>query len=228
MAPKTKIQIDPLKAQYKTLKEINQRIRYISDVYYMAFNNFIYMHSNVEFLEKVAIIHNTIDISSYQGIMYLPNELFNFTKEAKMTKLITNDLQSSIHLGQIENDEMNIKLNRIYIPNDEVKEEDNINLTIIPKMYTKFHHYFNEINDLKYELISLNDTESISKNSMVFINTPLCTLSLSKNLFGSLKKENVLSYHMFSSKEDSNKIYVIYKEENEEMNIYTLCAYLNM
>jgi hypothetical protein len=186
------------------------------------------MHSNVEFIEKIAIIHNSLDISSYQGIMYLPNELFNFTKEARVTKLIANDLQSSVHLGQVENDDINIKLNRIYIPNDEIKEKDSINLNIIPKMYTKFHHHFNSINDLQYESISTDDTMSIVKNGIVIINTALCALSLSKNLFGSLRKDDVLSYHIFPSTEEGNKVYAIYKEENEEMTIYTLCAYLNI
>ena len=228
MATKTKAPVEPLKSQYSLLKNINQKLKYISDVYYIAFNNKIYMHSNVDFIEKIAMVKDDLNLSSYQGIMYLPNTLFEFTKNAKSTKLITNDLQNSIHLGQNDNDDIFIKLNRIYIPNNNISEEDSINLNIIPKMYTKFNNYFNNINELTFITLSEEIVYDITKNNIININDSVYNLIISRNLFTSIKKEDKLSYSIISSLDMNNKFYVIYKEESEDMYIFTLCAYLNM
>ena len=221
--------IEPLKSQYKILKDINQKLKCISDVYYISFENTIYLHSNVDFIEKICIINKDIDISCYSGIMYLPNELFIFTKEAKITKLTTTELQSSIILGQLEKEDVQIKLNRVYIPNDEIKEEDNIKVNIIPKMYSKFHNYFNNINELYFDVIDNVTISSIIKNNVITINDNDRVFSISKNLFSSLKKEDKLYYSILPKEvESENKMYVVYKEETDIMSIYTLCAYLNI
>jgi len=220
---------EPLKAQYRTLKEINQKLKLISDVYYISFNNRIYLHSNVDFIEKIAVLNNDVNLFGYSGIMYLPNELFMFNKDAKIGKLTITELQSSIILGQIENDEIQIKLNKIYIQNNELKEEDNVNFNIIPKMYSKFHNYFDIINSLDFNIIDEESILGMTKNSMVTIADNRGVITLSKNLFSTLKKEDKLYYAILPKEiENENKMYVVYKEENSFISIYTLCAYLNI
>lgn len=225
-------QEDPLKLQYKSLVKINQRLKYISDVYYISYNNMIFMHSLVDFIEKIAVIKDSLNISSYRGIMYLPNQLFCFTKEAKVTKLTAAETTDKIILGQTDDDKATIELNKIYQFNDKLKEDDIISNNIIPQMYSRLHTIIKDVDKYKFKDISPEIVLSIIDNNLASIvdEESGILLSISKNIFHSIKKEDTLQYTILPLKDESlkNKSYVLYKKDTKEMTIYTIIAYLNL
>ena len=220
-----------LKTQYKPLVKINQKLKNICDVYYISHKNVIFMHSLVDFVEKIGIVNEDIDISLYKGIMYLPNKFFEFTKEAKITKLTTKETNDTIDLGQTD-DELSLTLNKLYIPNDNIREDDIINVDIIPQMYSKIDLVLNNMDKCLFKSINESAVLDIVKNRIVtiFDEEAKILLSLSKNIFPSIKKEDSIQYAVLPIKDENlkNKSYILYREYTEEISIYTLCAYLNI
>jgi len=221
------------KIQYKNLEAINKRLKYICDVFYISPHNTIYMHSIIPFIEKIAFINNNVDISEYTDIMYLPNTLFDFTKNAKKTKLSIINESNNIKLGQKDTD-LELILNKLNSPSNITDiENQNIQKNIIPKMYSKLNLFLNDlykINSLKFTSITSDEIELICSNNIINIKEESLILSLTKNLFQSIKKEDNLSYSVLSIIDEyyKNKKYVLYKKETDIITIYTLCAYLTM
>ena len=224
-----KAPIDPLKTQFKALKEINQRLKNICDVYYISQTGKIYMHSLVPFIEKIAELDTPEDISLYSSIMYLPNQLFEFTKVAKSTKLLASETSDSINLGQ-EDSEEHITLNKIYVPNPDSCESEIVSNVVIPQMYHQLQKILINLHDYVFIDIGEEDTLDIINNQMISIADPSGYIALTKNLFPSIKKGDSLQYTILPMKDDrlKEKRYVLFKKKTSDMTIYTLCAYLTI
>ena len=198
MSKKELTESERYKKEYSTLVNINQRLKTISDCYYISHNNTIYMKSLVPFIEKTIVLHDDImnEQSLFNGAMIMPNAFFEFTKNAKKTKLTINPTLESIYLGQCDNTDISHKINIVNI--DPRIDNDFLNSQIIPSMYKRFFtlsdNCYTKYDDYDvYYDISKDDIEVLLDSEPVYISLYNAPLTLTKQLVLDLKKEDSLS-----------------------------------
>jgi len=223
--------------EYNILKAINQKMKEIADVY-VVYNGMIEIHSLIPYIEKYAIINNGI-MECYNNLSILPNELFNFTKLAKKSKLQYNETLDHVILS--DNSEVtegkehasDIKLSKFISENnsgaiDPAIYAQHIIETITPKFYNHADILFTK--DTNYVATSQDTVKMLVDNEPIIINDGLRSMTITRNLFPTLKKTDQLSYAILD-KIDSDipqKFYAIFKEQSEYITIYTLGAFITI
>lgn len=212
------------KKQFSNLYELNQRLKHISDVYYISHDNRLFMHSNIDFIEKYGFIKS--DVSAFHGCMILPNKLFEFGKGLKKSKL---KIYKFIDKYQFEDqDGVMLDINRI-IQNNEIdksREEDYIRKDLIPKLYKKFFELFPDmdfVNNPNFVNIGEEMVMKLVEPDAVTIKNGSMNYIITKNLFFDIKKEDEVSI-LFNVHHTDYKIYNIFKQDTSIYDLYTLTA----
>ena len=221
---------EPIIDQFKYITEINQKMKLISEIYYIDRSGTIYMKSLVPFIEKIAFLQPQIEdkIIQYLDCIYLPNQFFKFSKNAKKTKLTYIDEMDKIILGQNDNnDKLEINKGGRLITNNE-QYLNYINENFINRFYTKYSIIKNYINDPEYIQLSDNIINDIINNHCVYHVVDDSLITLTKNLFMDIKPSDQIFIKIANEKEEGfeNKRFVIYKMINNLMTTYTITAYI--
>ena len=198
MAKKELTEAELHKKEYGVLVNINQRLKNICECYYISYGNYIYVKSLVSFIEKVVVLHDDVcnSLSLFKGAMVMPNAFFDFTKNAKKTKLTINPTLESVYLGQNDNDEITHKIN---IVNQNQESDDGfINTQITPSMYKRFFTLVDDcyvrFDDCEtYYDISEEELEALVNAEPIYLSIHGKPLTFTKQLVLDLKKGDTLA-----------------------------------
>lgn len=232
------------KKQFTNLYELNQRLKLISDVYYISHANELYMHSTVDFIEKFGRLN--IDVHAFFGCMILPNKLFEFKKKLKMSKLRIFKFNDKYEFHDQDGDILEINRLIPHVSYDDEsafialieKEKELIRTNIIPKMYRKYFEiiplssskdksdiiksgtyedniHFENLGEENVKILLLPEAVTIMNGGISFI--------ITKNIFFDIKKDDVLSVS-FDISHTEYKMYNVFKQSNKHYQLYTLTA----
>ena len=228
MAKKELTEEEKFKKQYSELVKINQKLKNISEGYYISYDGNIYLKSLVPFIEKFIHLANPESINKLYGSMIMPNSLFDFTKNAKKTKLTILETESKIHFGQNDCDELQYTVN---VVNDNLQiDSDFIKAKIIPQMYKRFFTLNNdeyiqyEDNDIFHPL-SENEIEALSNSNVVYLEFNNTILTLTKQLFLDIKKDDKISIRRVCYKNIDNgkyRVFYMFKQTTDLYDVYTI------
>ncbi len=206
---------DLLFKQYGKIKDVNQRLKYISDIYYIGNNRRIYMKSIIPFIEKFAVVNDNIDISAYAGSLLLPNKTYGFTSTAKKSKLDANYYMDTIVLSDTTLDDVKLAINLV--------QEDT-------KPFSSFYKNLDLIIDnIKGPFITLSE-DNLNKlitSEVVYIPYENTNFTITRNIFLCIKKTDSIDYKILDAIDPTNDIkkYVLFKKNTDLMTIYTLTAF---
>ena len=222
-------EFDILKKEYGALVNLNQRLKNVCEIYYIAYSNIIYMKSLVPFIEKIAILNDGDLLNNYKGILYLPNQLFDFTKNAKKTKLTITQTDSTIYLGQNDNDDVAISLKRGISPIKEVIEGEHlfVNDKILPEFYSRYFEIMQNVKADKLEYLALSESmvEDISSAKFIELYINDNYVPITKQLLLDIKKnDDVFIAEVPISDVNENKMYYLLKNVNDIYTSYTLMS----
>ena len=232
MAKKELTEEDIIKKQYTQLNKINQRLKNVSDGYYISYDGTIYMSSLVSFIEKFIKLHKPEDIEKFHGCMILPNEFFQFSKNAKKTLMTASFEDNKFKFGQTNDDQLSLVINK-YASNEEgdkfikkslIDEKENI------CMYKRFFQLeeleFNFYNDkdnfhelTEEEVFELYDSKPIE---LEFNGTELI---LTKHLLLDIKKSDSIGIARYGFKcidEYNKRVVYMIKHTTDLYDSYTI------
>lgn len=229
MAKKELTEFDIMKKEYSNLVKINQKLKNISDGYYISHDGNIFMSSLVPFIEKFIHLHNPEAISHYLGSMIMPNAFFDFTKIAKKTKLTIVPTERGYHFGQDDTDDSEFTyFINVINPNKEI-DSNYVDVNIKPKMYKRFFELNTEsyvqYEDNKFVDLLSEDVEALIGANPVYINFDGTDLTLTKQLFLDIKKDDKLAIARICYQKISDKEYrVLYmmKHTTDLYDSYTI------
>lgn len=218
------------KKEYTVLVNLNQRLKNICECYYISHGNQIYVKSLVSFIEKIVILHNDTckSFSLFKGGMIMPNAFFEFTKNAKKTKLTINPTLESVYLGQNDTDDNMYKIN---IVNSNLDEDAKfIQSQIIPSMYKRFFSladdtYIKYDDCDEYFDITKDEITSLLNAEPIYLSIHEKPLTLTKQLVLDLKKDDNLAIARTCYQEiEDNKKRVFYtlKHSTDLYTDYTI------
>lgn len=202
--------------QYSKIKDINQRLKYISDIYYIGGNGYIYMKSLIPFIEKFAVVNDNIDIQAYSNSIILPNKAYGFTSIAKKSKLVADYYMDTIVLADSTDDSLKLEINL-------VQEES--------KPYKSFYKNIDLIlNNISTPFITLEEENlrRLVSSEVVYIPYENTNFTITKNIFMSIKKTDSVDYKILDMVDPTNlmKKYVLFRKNTDLMTIYTLTAFI--
>lgn len=224
---------------YSKLLNLNQRLKTISEAYYISTSGVVFMKSAVPYIEKIGVLTDDFPINLFGGAMILPNKLFEFTKLAKKTKLICDITKDSIYYGQDDNLDLSIKINRLcnieaeggkdseFLKNHE---SSLITRTIQPEMYVRLPNIYPTFNDEnKYYPLSLDEVNDVVSGKIIDFTGGEIKFRIARDLFASMKKTDSLAMKKLSyiNPDNSLKEYILFKEECPTITIYTVTAQVN-
>lgn len=223
---------DPFYIQYKNIHEINQRLKQESSLYIiLPIDGSIYIESLIPFIHKFGYINKNCQLDKYMNYGYLPNKFFEFTKNAKRTKLIYRETKDHLYLGQDDNNEIELCLDKI-IKNDISKGEVRLAYErIVDEIYKDkrmlIEYTMDENEKMKFMYLSEDQIADIIKSKVIELEILNSKIIFTKQLFPSLKKTDKLGYAILpqTDEQNPNKIYVVFKEENNLYTLFTLCAF---
>jgi len=221
------------KDQYKCLLEINKKLRAISSIYYIMTNGIIIMNPLVPFIEKFAILNNDI-LSEYRGLAFLPNAFAEFGKKTTKNNLIGEMYEDNIILKNEKDNAYSITITRCLPKNEESFIEnlcDRVSIgsrIIIPPNITQ--NVKNTISTSAFIPINQDMVLSLYENQIITHLSENNLFSMTKQLFGSLKKTGNLEFARLNIIDEKvpNKFYILFREYDEDISIFTLCAYLDI
>jgi hypothetical protein len=231
--PKVLSEDEIIKKEYSNFVEMNQYLKNICEIYYIGYNNIIYMKSLVPFIEKVAILNDKNMCSMYRGLLCLPNQIFEFKKEAKKSKLIVTQTENKIFLGQTENDELQITLNR-GVPqnnNDTPNEVPFIQSNIVGNFYKKYFEIVDKIgvDNISFISIDSDKVDDLVSSKLVEMINGESYIPITRHLLLDLKKDDDLAIAKlpYVDKTKIGKVYYLLRNTNEYYTAYTLFAAMN-
>lgn len=232
------------KKQFTNLYDLNQRLKLISDVYYISHANELYMHSTVDFIEKFGRLN--IDVHAFFGCMILPNKMYEFKKKLKVSKLRIFKFDDKYEFHDQDGDilEINRLIPHVSYEDESAfisqieKEKELIRTNIIPKMYRKYFEIiqmadshdkngtlksgtyednipFENLGEESVRILLLPEAVTVINGGISFI--------ITKNLFFDIKKEDELSVS-FDISHTEYKMYNVFKQSNKLYELYTLTA----
>jgi hypothetical protein len=224
--------------EYSKLKDLNQKIKLDADIYYIASSGIIFLKSSVPYIEKLAILHGDFPILMYSGLIINPSILFEFTKDAKKSKIICTNTENKLYYGQNDNSDIHVEINRLCNiscneeDKDKIQAEKNheqqiLNETIFPQCYTRMIEIYQTINDSTDEYpLSTDQIESICDGNIIYFECNDFNFTIAKELFPSIKKTDSLAIRKlyYKNKDNPNKDYFLFKEDSDILTIYTLIA----
>ncbi len=205
--------------QYGKLKELNQRVKYISDIYYIGNDGYVYMNSLVEFIEKVGVLNDNVDISAYYNSLMLPNKTFGFTSKSKKRTMDASSTPEKISLFDTEDSNICLDIDLAEVPKEEISNHFNFykNLDAI-------------LDNMSLNFIPFTDEQfdSIAKAKVVYLPYKNTFFTITKHIFMCVKKTDNLSYVVLDLVDADNpkKKYVLFRKDTKIMSIYTLSAFL--
>lgn len=206
-----------LKTQFNKLKDINQKLKLESDLYYIDRNKMIYLNSLVPFIEKVAILNDDIDIESYDDGLVLPNAFYEFYSKAKKTTM-----KISKETGQVIFDDKE-KSDSYYVLHKVEPEK-----VPFKNFYTRLDIILHFIDSTEDGFIDLDeeDNESIINSQPYFMDIyEGNTMVVTKNVFLSIKKGDQVSYKKLGKIiKGKDSYYVLFRHRTSLMDIYILTA----
>jgi len=194
MAKKELTPEELFKKEYSNLVKLNQKLKNISEGYYMGHDGLVYMKSLVPFVEKVIVLHDPSLYSRFYGMMIMPNAFFEFTKKAKKTKLISTHTEKCIYLGQNDDESITHTLD-VVNPSAEIDKEY-IKGIISHKMYKRYFELGSDqyIQCNENELcFTEEEIENLCNANPFYLNLPDTTLTLTKQLMLDIKKDDNIS-----------------------------------
>lgn len=229
-----KRQVERYIQEFQILKDINQHMKELCDFYVIS-DGIIYLHSLVDFIEKIAIIQCEEPLTIFNHLAILPNQLFDFTKKARKTRLTILETDDSIILGDTEDHELSIKINRMLPasetsnPNNGILISDYINKQVITNIYHKYD-LLSKYDSCNYSPLSENMIEDLVGSKVIDININNFHFTLTRNLFLSLKKDTLINATLLDDQDLDNpkKVYAIFEEINSSIRIYTLGAFISL
>lgn len=230
MAKKELTEFDIIKKQFSKLEKLNQRLKNIASAYYIAYDGTIYMKSLVNFIEKFVHVANPEEIDRFYGCMIMPNELFEFCKNAKKSKLTINATEKAYYFGQDDNDDVKFTIN-ILNSNKDV-DMSYIISSIRPKMYKRFFEIYEKTDmyhiyddDKEFHPFTEIDVDDIASANPVFIKYNNTDLTITKHLLLDIKKSDKLSiariaYVLIDG--GMKRVFYMIKHECELYDTYTI------
>ena len=213
-----------IKKQYSNLEKLNQRLKNISEAYYIATDGTVYVKSLVPFTEKFIHLACPENVEMFQKALIMPNEFFQFTKNAKKTHLTFFEGENKIVFGQDDKEDVNVTISLL---SDD--EESNRN-TILPKMYKRFFS-LNTPEFVPYEdrgtFIDLpeDSTERLLSACPIYYAWNGTELTFTKHLFLDIKKGDRLSISRncyLPLENGSILVFYMIKQITELYDCYTL------
>lgn len=203
--------------QFTKIKEVNQRLKYMSSLYLIE-GNIIGMQSLISFIEKIIILNEDIDISAYDKSIVLPNKFYDFYSKTKKKDLsISARNEKDIQGIEFKNtdDDTIFMMNTV----------NNLNNNIIG--FYKIPEIFKTIDNLSFTPLSESDNEDLMKRA-VYINHKNSQYTITKNIFPSLKKTDKISFVVLDLVDENNldKIYIMFRKDIGIGFVYTLTAFL--
>lgn len=230
MPKKELTEFDIIKKQFSKLDKLNQRLKNIASIYYIAYDGTVYMKSLVGFIEKFIHLSNPSDIDRFMGCMILPNEFFEFSKKAKKSKLTITATEKAYYLGQDDNDELKYTIN-IVNPNNVIDKEY-IDANIKPKMYKRFFNIYTVDSgysiykdDKVFNNFTDKETEDIAGAKALFIKFNNSELTITKNLMLDIKKNDKVSIARIGYmpiENNLNRVLYMLKQECDIYELYTI------
>lgn len=220
--------------QYNNFRDINQKIKNISSLYYIHDSGYILMESLVPFIEKVAIIKPDVQIDQFYNKIILPNQTFAFTSNALKSKLEAELIDKNVYMqadvkkgSKLDTDKATLTIHHLELDvrNVELIMSKLIGDTGIP-FYNNLSLIYDGIRDsgfIEFSEIEFND---ILNSKVSYISDSYFTIT--KHIFMSIKKNDSLSYRVLNHRDMDNdkKRYVLFKKETDIMDIYTLAAFM--
>lgn len=225
---------DRIKKQYSELVKLNQRLKNISSCYYIHSDGMVYMKALVPFTEVVIRLRYPEKIDLFTGAMILPNEFFQFTKDAKKTKMNIKEYEEDgtkkFLFGQSDDTELEYTLNIVNQDSfDSFEGKKFLHDQIIPKMYKRYFELESDLyiqcedKDVNYKFTE-EDTDGLAKSSVMFLDFNGTQLTITRNLFLDLKKGDKLSISRNCyQKVEKNlcRMFYIISHETDIYNSYT-------
>ena len=219
---------DIIKKQYSELNKINQRLKNISECYYISYDGTIYMKSLVPFVEKMIHLRYPEKINLFYGAMVLPNQFFDYAKKAKKTKMTIKENTESFEFGQEDDQDVSITVN--IVNTNEKNDEEYRKARIIPKMYKRFFELGGE-GYISYKdcgsFSRLNDEQidAIANANPVVLSYNDASITLTKHLMLDIKKDDVINisrncYHRIDSRDC--RVFYMLKNETDLYDCYTI------
>ena len=231
MAKKELTEEELLKKDYSNLVKLNQKLKHICSGYYIGYDGKVYMKSLVSFIEKVIFLNEPEKYSRFYGMVIMPNAFFEFTKNAKKTKLVITQTQNAIHLGQDDNDELTHTLN-VANPSEEL-EEQYLREKIYPNMYKR---YF-KLNDPELYVefpdcgapheLSIESIKSIANANPVFLAYNDTVLTITKQLMMDIKKDDMINIYRICYQEMENNKYRVFYTLEQNTDLYKCFTIFN-
>lgn len=218
MAKKELTYLDILKKEYSELVKINQRLKYISKGYYISYDGTIYLQSLVGFEEAVVMLRYPEKLKYFKGGTILPNSFFNFSKQAKKTKLTIEETENEkgkcFIFGQEDGD-----LSYTYqITNpDSCIDDQYVTEVIRPHMYKRFYDDF--ANAIEYEksdflMLSEKQVMTIVEAKPLYLTYNENEFVLTKHIVLDIKKGDALGIrrlYYFPIENGKKKVYYFLK-----------------
>ena len=230
MAKKELTEFDIIKKQYSKLEKINQRLKNIASIYYIAYDGTIYMKSLVSFVEKFIHLANPDDIDRFRGCMILPNQFFEFSKKAKKSKLTINATEKAYYFGQDDTDDISLTLN--IVNNEKDIDKNYIDANIKPDMYKRFfeiyakpdiYHIYDD--DKEFHPFKDNEVENIAGAKPFFLTFNDSNLTITKHLLLDIKKDDKISIARIGYvpiEDDMKRVVYMLKHECDIYDSYTI------
>lgn len=173
-----------LKKGYSNLYNLNQKLKNISTLYYIADDGCVYMKSLVPFLETVVYLRYPDIYEDYKYALVTPNKFFDFGKQAKKSKLEIEEIHDEdgvrFVFSQYDREDLRYTLNIVKNTPESMREKleykrlFEINDTSKYKVYDD--PYFplkdDQVEDLcnaKYLEITLPDDSQIPLTKQLFL-----------------------------------------------------------
>lgn len=219
---------DFIKKQYSELNKINQRLKNISECYYISYDGTIYIKSLVPFVEKMVHLRYPEKIALFYGAMILPNQFFDFAKKAKKTKMTIEETENSFKFGQEDDPELSITVNIVNM--DEKNDEEYRKARVIPKMYKRFFElrgegYISYKDCGDFTRLSDDQIDAIVNASPVILNYNNASITLTKHLMLDIKKDDSISisrdcYQRIDTRDC--RVFYMVKNETDLYDCYTI------
>jgi hypothetical protein len=218
---------DRIKNQYTKLYDLNQRLKNISECYYIAWDGTIHLKSLVGFEEILIHLRYPDSINLFTGAMILPNKFFEFGKKAKKTKLTIKETEDSFEFGQLDDEELKFTLN--IINKNSSMDKEYLSGMVDPKMYKR---YF-ELTSSKYTQYPVEDftmltdkqNEDIINANPVYMTFNDANLTLTKHLVLDIKKGDSLGIKRMCYQkidEDNSRVFYMIEHRADLYDSYTI------
>lgn len=221
--------VDPAIAEYSRLYELNQRMKLMCDIY-IIHDNYVYMHSLIDFVEKYVKMKAPFTV--FNNVAILPNQLFQFTKSIKKSKLFVRETDDEIIMGDTEDDNLVIHIKRflpstvINQPNGNSVVEDYLKKNAITKFYKMPDDLFDS--NESYTALKPDIVDDLLYPYVVTLHIGAHSFVITRNIIPSLKKDDNLYVKKVreENSDNLNKSYLIFREENKFFDVFTLGAFI--